>query len=119
MARAARCARARTRAGSCTAGKRIRRFTTRSACAITTPNGASAWGAKPSTRTANDACQPRRKPQQRKAARANDASACLGRRQMDRTAIEELVYKSCMLLDEHKYKEYLDLCGADFRYTIT
>ena len=38
---------------------------------------------------------------------------------MDRTAIEELVYKSCMLLDEHKYKDYLDLCDESFRYTIT
>ena len=38
---------------------------------------------------------------------------------MDRTAIEELVYKSCMLLDEHKYKDYLDLCDENFRYTIT
>ena len=38
---------------------------------------------------------------------------------MDRTAIEELVYTSCMLLDEHKYNEYLDLCDENFRYTIT
>lgn len=38
---------------------------------------------------------------------------------MDRTAIEELVYRSCMLLDEHKYQDYLDLCDEDFRYTIT
>jgi len=38
---------------------------------------------------------------------------------MDRTAIEELVYSSCMLLDEHKYTEYLALCDEGFRYTIT
>jgi methanesulfonate monooxygenase subunit beta len=38
---------------------------------------------------------------------------------MDRTAIEELVYKSCMLLDEHKYQDYMSLCEEDFRYTIT
>lgn len=38
---------------------------------------------------------------------------------MDRTAIEELVYSTCMLLDEHKYKDYLDLCDESFRYTIT
>ena len=38
---------------------------------------------------------------------------------MDRTAIEELVYTSCMLLDEHKYNDYLALCADDFRYTIT
>jgi methanesulfonate monooxygenase small subunit len=38
---------------------------------------------------------------------------------MDRTAIEELVYKTCMLLDEQDYKSYLDLCAEGFRYTIT
>ena len=38
---------------------------------------------------------------------------------MDRTAIEELVYTSCMLLDEHKYNDYLALCDEGFRYTIT
>ena len=38
---------------------------------------------------------------------------------MDRTAIEELVYSSCMLLDEHKYNDYLALCDEGFRYTIT
>ena len=38
---------------------------------------------------------------------------------MDRSAIEELVYKSCMLLDGQDYKAYLDLCDEGFRYTIT
>ena len=38
---------------------------------------------------------------------------------MDRTAIEELVYSSCMLLDEQKYNDYLALCDEGFRYTIT
>ena len=38
---------------------------------------------------------------------------------MDRAAIEELVYTSCMLLDEHKYNDYLALCDEGFRYTIT
>jgi methanesulfonate monooxygenase subunit beta len=38
---------------------------------------------------------------------------------MDRSTIEELVYKSCLLLDDKDYKGYLDLCDAEFRYTIT
>ena len=38
---------------------------------------------------------------------------------MDRAAIEELVYASCLLLDEHKYNDYLALCDDGFRYTIT
>ena len=38
---------------------------------------------------------------------------------MERAAIEELVYKSCMLLDGQDYKGYLDLCDEGFRYTIT
>jgi methanesulfonate monooxygenase small subunit len=40
-------------------------------------------------------------------------------RSMERSTIEELVYKSCMLLDEKDYKGYLALCDDDFRYTIT
>ncbi len=39
--------------------------------------------------------------------------------QPDRTAIEELVYRSCLALDEKNFKGYLDLCDADFRYSIT
>ncbi len=39
--------------------------------------------------------------------------------QPDRTAIEELVYRSCLALDEKNFKGYLDLCDGDFRYTIT
>ena len=38
---------------------------------------------------------------------------------MDRTAVEELVYQSCLLLDEKNFKGYLDLCEEQFRYTIT
>lgn len=38
---------------------------------------------------------------------------------MDRTAVEELVYQSCLLLDDRNYKGYLDLCSEQFRYTIT
>ena len=38
---------------------------------------------------------------------------------MERAAIEELIYKSCMLLDGQDYKGYLDLCDEGFRYTIT
>ena len=36
-----------------------------------------------------------------------------------RHAIEELVYRSCMALDERNYKGYLDLCDEGFRYTVT
>lgn len=38
---------------------------------------------------------------------------------MDRAAIEEMVYQSCLLLDAQDYKAYLDLCDEGFRYTIT
>jgi len=36
-----------------------------------------------------------------------------------RIAIEELVYRSCLALDEKNFKGYLDLCDEGFRYTIT
>lgn len=36
----------------------------------------------------------------------------------DRIAIEELVYRSCLALDEKNFKAYLDLCDEGFRYTI-
>ena len=39
--------------------------------------------------------------------------------QADRSAIEELVYRSCMALDEKNFKGYLELCDADYRYSIT
>ncbi|MBI4203498.1 MAG: nuclear transport factor 2 family protein [Betaproteobacteria bacterium] len=38
---------------------------------------------------------------------------------MDRAEIEELVYRSCLLLDDRDFKGYLDLCDDEFRYTIT
>jgi methanesulfonate monooxygenase small subunit len=38
---------------------------------------------------------------------------------MDRVAIEELVYRSCLLLDDKKFLEYLALCDERFRYSIT
>jgi methanesulfonate monooxygenase small subunit len=37
----------------------------------------------------------------------------------DRIAIEELVYRSCLALDEKDFKGYLDLCHESFRYTIS
>jgi methanesulfonate monooxygenase small subunit len=37
----------------------------------------------------------------------------------ERSTIEELVYKSCLLLDEGDFKGYLALCDDEFRYTIT
>jgi methanesulfonate monooxygenase small subunit len=36
-----------------------------------------------------------------------------------RQAIEELVYRSCLALDGRDYKSFLELCDAEFRYTIT
>ena len=38
---------------------------------------------------------------------------------LDRSLIEELIYRSCLLLDEKDFKGYLDLCDEQFRYTIT
>ncbi len=38
---------------------------------------------------------------------------------MDRVAIEELVYRSCLLLDDKKFIEYLALCDENFHYSIT
>ena len=37
----------------------------------------------------------------------------------DRTAIVDLIYTSCVLLDEKKYEEWMALCTPDFRYMIT
>lgn len=37
---------------------------------------------------------------------------------IDRTSIEELIYRSCLLLDEKDFSGYLDLCDEDFRYVI-
>ena len=36
-----------------------------------------------------------------------------------RHAIEELVYRSCMALDERNFKGFLDLCDDGFRYAVT
>lgn len=36
-----------------------------------------------------------------------------------RTDVEELVYRSCMLLDEKNWKGFLDLCEPEFRYSVT
>lgn len=36
-----------------------------------------------------------------------------------RTLVEELVYRSCLLLDEKNFKGYLDLCDPQYRYTIS
>ena len=34
-------------------------------------------------------------------------------------AIEGLIYRSCLLLDDKDFKGYLDLCDPGFRYAIT
>ena len=36
-----------------------------------------------------------------------------------RLAIEELVYRSCLALDDRDWKGFLALCEDDFRYSIT
>lgn len=36
-----------------------------------------------------------------------------------RHAIEELVYRTCMALDERDFKGFLDMCDDGFRYTVT
>jgi methanesulfonate monooxygenase subunit beta len=36
-----------------------------------------------------------------------------------RQAIEELVYRSCLALDERNWKSFLELCDDAFRYSIT
>ena len=36
-----------------------------------------------------------------------------------RQAIEELVYRSCLALDDRDFKGFLALCDEDFHYTIT
>jgi methanesulfonate monooxygenase subunit beta len=35
-----------------------------------------------------------------------------------RTAVAELVYRSCLLLDARDFEGFLGLCAADFRYTV-
>jgi methanesulfonate monooxygenase small subunit len=35
-----------------------------------------------------------------------------------RSIVEELVYRSCLLLDDKDFEGYLGLCHPDFRYTI-
>jgi len=34
-------------------------------------------------------------------------------------AAADLVYRSCLLMDQKKFEEYFALCADDFRYTIT
>ncbi|MBX9905245.1 MAG: nuclear transport factor 2 family protein [Burkholderiales bacterium] len=38
---------------------------------------------------------------------------------MDRTAIQDVIYQTCLLLDEKNFDAFLDLCDDEFRYTIT
>lgn len=38
---------------------------------------------------------------------------------MDRIAIQDVIYQSCLLLDEKNFSGFLDLCGEDFHYSIT
>src|SRR6187549_1692154 len=87
---------------------------TKAACGISTPNGAGAWGASPTIRSARA-----------KRALPRNKVLCSGRAmeelemKTDRTAIAEVVYRSCLALDEKNFKAYLDLCDGEFHYTIT
>jgi methanesulfonate monooxygenase subunit beta len=36
-----------------------------------------------------------------------------------RQTIEELIYKSCLVMDEKDFEGYLELCDASFRYSIS
>lgn len=36
-----------------------------------------------------------------------------------RMLIEELVYRSCLLLDDKDFRGYLELCDPDYRYSVT
>ncbi len=36
-----------------------------------------------------------------------------------RSVVEELVYRSCMLLDDKDFKGYLDLCDPEYHYTVS
>jgi methanesulfonate monooxygenase small subunit len=38
---------------------------------------------------------------------------------MDRTAIQDVVYQTCLLLDDKNFNAFLDLCDEGFRYSIT
>ncbi|MDA8049911.1 MAG: nuclear transport factor 2 family protein [Rhodospirillales bacterium] len=35
-----------------------------------------------------------------------------------RTAIRETIYRACLLLDDGRFADWLDLCAPDFRYQI-
>jgi len=38
---------------------------------------------------------------------------------MDRNAIQETIYESCLLLDDKNFNGFLDLCDDGFRYSVT
>jgi len=38
---------------------------------------------------------------------------------VERSLVEELIYRSCLYLDERDFQAYLGLCDERFRYTIT
>ena len=37
---------------------------------------------------------------------------------VERQQIEELIYRSCLALDDRDYKGFLELCDAGFRYKV-
>ena len=38
---------------------------------------------------------------------------------VDREAVRELIGRSCLLMDEERYADYLGLCTDDYRYCVT
>src|SRR3954452_24546402 len=34
-------------------------------------------------------------------------------------SIQEVIYRACLLLDDEKFLDWLDLCASDFKYRIT
>lgn len=38
---------------------------------------------------------------------------------MDRTTIHDVIYQTCLLLDDKNFNAFLDLCDEGFRYSIT
>ena len=79
-----------------------------------------AHGARGATiRTANGSVSGRLSGSPRDRHELQGTMETLRRHAPTRIAIEELVYRSCLALDEKNFKAYLDLCDEDFRYTIT
>ncbi len=38
---------------------------------------------------------------------------------MNADAVKDLIYRSCLVMDDERFDEYLTLCTADYRYKVT